>query len=210
MNLHKTFAETLYRTKIIAILRGAKPAEILDLCKLFEEEGLRLIEITLNSPEALRSIKLAASYAGDGPLLIGAGTVRGVAEVEDVAAAGGKYIISPHLSPAIIKASKEKGLVSIPGVFTPSEACMAEDCGADYLKLFPVSQLGASYCRDLKAVLKKPMIAVGGVALNNLKELLHECDGLGLGSTLYKCGKSLQQIRLDLQAIQAEIKKMDA
>lgn len=187
---------------LIAILRGVKSSEMLDVCGVLSEEGLRLIEVPLNSPDALRSIAVAAEhFHAGGQLLIGAGTVLTVADVEQVAAAGGQYIISPNSDAAVICRTVELGLVSIPGFLTPTEGLAALAAGAHFLKLFPAGPFGVSYIKDLKAVIKAPILAVGGVNNDNLGSFLTVCAGAGIGSSLYKPGKALEQIRQDARAL---------
>lgn len=191
---------------LIAILRGIKPEEMLAVCDVLADEGIRLIEVPLNSPDALRSIGIAAAhYHSGGRLLIGAGTVLTAADVEQVAQAGGKYIISPNSDAAVIRRTVELGLVSIPGFLTPTEGFAAVAAGAHFLKLFPAGPFGAGYIKDLKAVLKAPILAVGGVNNDNLGSFLTQCAGVGIGSSLYKPGKSLEQIRQDARALLAAL-----
>lgn len=189
---------------LIAILRGIKPEEMLAVCGVLAEEGIRLIEVPLNSPDALRSIGFAAAhFHGGSQLLIGAGTVLTTTDVERVAQAGGKYIISPNCDAAVIRRTVELGLVSIPGFLTPTEGFAAAAAGAHFLKLFPAGPFGVGYIKDLKAVLKTPILAVGGVNSDNLGSFLKQCAGAGIGSSIYKPGKSLEQIRQDARALLA-------
>ena len=110
--------------------------------------------------------------------------------------AGGTYIISPNMDPAVIRRTRERGLISIPGFLTPSEAFAALAVGADLLKCFPAGSLGAGYIKDLKAVLPAPIIAVGGVDSKNIQEYLQAgAAGVGVGSSLYKPNHSLEEIR---------------
>lgn len=181
---------------VVAILRGITPPEMLDVCEVLYEAGIRLLEVPLNSPDACESIKLAADkYHASGTMLIGAGTVLTAEDVRNVAAAGGKFIISPDTNSEVISETKRLGLISIPGFFTPTEAFAALRAGADYLKLFPAGVNGVGYIKDLKAVIKAPILAVGGVNAGNIPEFLTLCAGVGIGSALYKPGKSLEDIR---------------
>ena len=181
---------------VVAILRGITPAEMLDVCETLYNAGIRVLEVPLNSPDACESIRLASEkYHADGRMLIGAGTVLSVEDVQSVAAAGGKFIISPDVNSDVIKETKRLGLTSIPGFFTPTEAFAALRAGADYLKLFPAGVNGTSYIKDIKAVIKAPILAVGGVNEKNIPEFLAVCAGVGIGSALYKPGKTLEEIR---------------
>ena len=181
---------------VVAILRGITPEEMLSVCEVLYSAGIRLLEVPLNSPDACASIKLAADkYHADGAMLIGAGTVLTVEDVRQVAAAGGKFIISPDTNSEVIAETKRLGLISIPGFFTPTEAFAALRAGADYLKLFPAGVNGVGYIKDIKAVIKAPILAVGGVNAGNIPEFLTLCAGVGIGSALYKPGKSLEDIK---------------
>lgn len=194
----KTFEEQGKLCPVTAILRGITPDEMIDVCELLREAGIRLLEVPLNSPDAVESIRRAAEqYHGAGELLIGAGTVLTPEAVREVAAAGGKFIISPDANPEVIRETKKLNLVSIPGFFTATEAFTALRAGADCLKLFPAGAVGPGYVKDLKAVVKAPILAVGGVGAENLSAFLAVCAGVGIGSALYKPGKPLDAIAAD-------------
>ena len=181
---------------VVAILRGITPDEMISVCDVLFESGIRVLEVPLNSPDACESIRRAAEkYHADNSMLIGAGTVLSVEDVQNVVAAGGKFIISPDTNADVIKETKRLGLTSIPGFFTPTEGFAALRAGADYLKLFPAGVNGVGYIKDLRAVIKAPMLAVGGVNEGNIPEFLKLCSGVGIGSALYKPGKSLEEIR---------------
>lgn len=192
----KTYEEYAAECPLVAILRGITPDEIEPVCDALYDGGIRLLEITLNTANALESIDRAVKYTA-GRQLVGAGTVLKPEEVDQVAAHSGKFIISPNTDPAVIRRTKELGLVSIPGFFTPTEAFIAISAGADYLKCFPCGRFGAGYIKDLKAVVSKPVYAVGGVDRNNLASFFPLCVGAGIGSALFKPGKSMEQIRID-------------
>ena len=190
-----TFQEQARRCPVVAILRGITPEEMLPVCEALRTAGIRLLEVPLNSPDALESIRRAAAkYHAAGELLAGAGTVLTAQNVRDVAAAGGRFIISPDANPEVIRETKRLGLVSIPGFFTATEAFTALRAGADYLKLFPAGKLGPGYVKDLKAVIKAPILAVGGVDTDNIAAFLAVCAGVGIGSALYKPGKTPAEI----------------
>ena len=190
-----TFQEQARRCPVVAILRGITPDEMLPVCEALRTAGIRLLEVPLNSPDALESIRhAAAKYHAAGELLAGAGTVLTAQNVRDVAAAGGRFIISPDANPEVIRETKRLGLVSIPGFFTATEAFTALHAGADYLKLFPAGKLGPGYVKDLKAVIKAPILAVGGVDTDNIAAFLDVCAGVGIGSALYKPGKTPAEI----------------
>ena len=161
---------------VVAILRGITPPEMLQVCEVLYDAGIRLLEVPLNSPDACASIKLAADkYHADGKMLIGAGTVLSVEDVRNVAAAGGKFIISPDTNSEVIAETTRLGLISIPGFFTPTEAFAALRAGADYLKLFPAGVNGTGYIKDIKAVIKAPRGAAV-VVITDLKVLSAEAN----------------------------------
>ena len=194
-----SFESCMSECPLIAILRGITPEEIPGVCDILYKNGLRLLEIPLNSPDALTSISLAVRHTA-GRMHVGAGTVLTAEDVRNVREAGGEFIISPNTDPAVIQETKRLGMLSIPGFFTASEAFTAIHAGADYLKLFPAI-LGPGYIKDLKAVVKKPILAVGGVNAENLPALLNVCAGAGIGSALYKGGKSLEALDRDAAAM---------
>lgn len=192
---------------MVAILRGITPEEMLPVCEALRTAGIRLLEVPLNSPDALESIRRAAAkYHAAGELLAGAGTVLTAQNVRDVAAAGGRFIISPDANPEVIRETKRLGLVSIPGFFTATEAFTALRAGADYLKLFPAGKLDPGYVKDLKAVIKAPILAVGGVDAENIAAFLDVCAGVGIGSALYKPGKTPAEIERAAAAYAAAVR----
>lgn len=199
--MKEVFEAYLKECPLVAILRGVLPEEVTAVTDVLYESGIRLLEIPLNSPDACKSIAICASHCGERQL-VGAGTVLTEKEVEQVYAAGGRFIISPNTNPAVIRRTRELAMLSIPGMFTASEGFEALNSGADYLKLFPAC-LGPAYVKDLKAVIKAPIMAVGGVNADNLSSFLKVCVGVGIGSALYKAGKSLEQIREDAEKMVA-------
>ena len=133
-------------------------------------------------------------------MMVGAGTVLTTDDVDQAHAAGARFIISPNTYEPVIRRTRELGMLSMPGFFTASEAFDAMRAGADYLKLFP-TRLGVTYVKDLKAVVKAPIFAFGGVNLENLPSLLKECMGAGIGGALYKQGKPLEMVAEDARAL---------
>lgn len=175
---------------IIAILRGLTPDEAVPVTEALLSAGIDRIEVPLNSPRALDSIAAMVHAVGE-HALIGAGTVTAADEVREVADAGGRLIVSPHIDAAIVAETKRLGLQSWPGVVTPSEAFTALRAGADGLKFFPADQLGAEYLKALRVVLPKgtQVFAVGGVAPPNFADWMASgADGFGLGSALFRPG----------------------
>ena len=129
-----------------------------------------------------------------------------VEDVRGVKAAGGSFVISPNTDLDVIRETKAQGMLSIPGFFTASEGFAALKAGADYLKLFPAI-LGPGYVKDLKAVIKAPIMAVGGVNADNLPAFMQVCCGAGIGSALYKAGKSLEAVAADAERMVAAVRK---
>lgn len=190
---------------IVAILRGITPDEVIDVCQALADNGIKFAEITMNSPEAEKSIKIATEYFDSDQICIGAGTVLTPEHVEAVASAGGQYIISPNCNPAVIRRTKELGLLSCPGVFTPSEAFTALEAGADVLKLFPAGRMAPEYIKDLKAVVPADFVATGAVSADNIKDYLKLAIGAGIGSALYKPGMNAQEVAQAAKLIQLNI-----
>lgn len=203
--LKKVFNESVKACPIVAILRGIKVEEVPEVCAILADNKINLLEIPLNTPNALQCIAEAVKCAAPGQL-VGAGTVLTPADAEAVHAAGGKFIISPNTDSSVIIKTKELGMLSIPGCFTATECFTAQTAGADYIKLFPAGSIGASYIKDLQAVIKLPFMAVGGVNAQNMAEFLKVCSGVGIGSALYKTGKSMSDIRRDAEAMAAVVK----
>lgn len=178
--------------KIIAILRGIEPREVADVVAGLIETGFQAIEVPLNSPDAYQSIELAvrtASKSADRSCLIGAGTVLAADEVRMVSEAGGNLVVSPNVSPEIIRATISAQMLSAPGVFTASEAHLAVSNGAHVLKFFPASVLGPGGVRAIQTILPpaSQVCAVGGVGPGNFAEYVAAgISCFGIGSELYK------------------------
>jgi len=175
---------------LVAILRGIRPEETADIVGGLIDSGLTAIEIPLNSPEPFRSIDIAVKRASDG-ILVGAGTVLTVADVARLHDAGGRLMVSPNVDPEVIAAASARGMVTMPGVFTPTEALLAAKAGASGLKFFPAGVLGAAGITAIRAVLPAGLMiaAVGGVSDANFAEYTKAgITAFGLGSSLYKPG----------------------
>ncbi len=177
---------------LIAIIRGVTPRDAEAIGDAICESGVRIIEVPLNSPDPLRSIELLSAKYGD-RMLVGAGTVLSVDQVNQVKDSGGRIIVSPDTNVDVIAASAAAGLVSSPGYFTPSEAFAAIRAGAHTLKLFPAEGASPAVLKAHLAVLPKdiPVMAVGGIKPDNMGPWLDAgAAGFGLGSGLYKPGQS--------------------
>ena len=190
MRLNSDFGAAMARCPLVAILRGVRPEEIEGVADALVEAGFSMIEIPLNSPEPLTSIGRIANRYGD-DVLIGAGTVLSVEQVEAVRGAGGRVIVSPNTNVAVIAASAAAGLVSLPGYATPSEAFAAIAAGASGLKLFPAEAATPVVLRAQRAVLPADMavLVVGGITPQSMAPWLGSgAQGFGLGSALYRPG----------------------
>jgi 2-dehydro-3-deoxyphosphogalactonate aldolase len=177
---------------LVAIVRGVTPDEAVAIGEAVEQAGIRIIEVPLNSPDPLTSIERLSARFGD-RMLVGGGTVLHPDKVAEVAAAGGRLIVSPNTNVEVISAASDAGLVSCPGYFTPSEAFAAIAAGATALKLFPAEGGSPAVLKAQRAVLPKdlPVIVVGGVAPDNMAPWVEAgANGFGLGSGLYKPGQS--------------------
>lgn len=182
---------------LIAILRGLKPEETEGVVGALIETGFRAIEIPLNSPDPFRSIEIAAKMA-PADCLIGAGTVLSVEDVEALDAAGGKLMVSPNADAEVIIAARVKGMVTMPGVLTPTEALVAAKAGATGLKFFPASIIGPAGINAIRTILPKDLIiaAVGGVSDKNFAEYTSAgITTFGLGTSLYKPGMTAAEVR---------------
>ena len=181
---------------LIAILRGITPTETVPVCEALIAAGITMIEVPLNSPEALTSIALASNALGDHSA-IGAGTVLTKNHVWAVSDAGGTFIVSPDTNKQVIEETVRLQMLSYPGVFTPTEAFRAIKAGATGLKFFPAEVLGPKGIKAMKAVLPPdfPLYAVGGANPDNFAEYFAAgCTGFGLGTFLYKPGMAVAEV----------------
>ncbi|SFP15297.1 2-dehydro-3-deoxy-6-phosphogalactonate aldolase [Tranquillimonas alkanivorans] len=175
---------------LIAILRGIDPSEAVEVAGALIDAGIDRIEVPLNSPDPIESVRLMAAAFGDAAL-IGAGTVLTTAQVYEVRAAGGKLVVSPNCDPRVIAATVAAGLQSFPGVLTPSECFAALKAGATGLKVFPAFQMGIEGLKALRAVLpvETQVYMVGGVGPRDFGAWLAAgASGFGLGTSLYRPG----------------------
>ena len=176
---------------LVAIIRGVTPGEAEAIAGALYEGGIRIIEVPLNSPQPLDSIRVIAGAFGD-KAMVGAGTVLDPGDVARVKEAGGRLVVSPNTNAAVIEATVAAGLVSSPGYFTPSEAFAAIRAGAHSIKLFPAEAASPAVVKSQKAVLPKdlPLIVVGGVTPESVGGWMEAgADGFGLGGGLYKPGQ---------------------
>lgn len=184
------------KRSLVAILRGIKPDETADIVDGLVDAGFTAIEIPLNSPDPFRSIEIAVNRAPK-DVLIGAGTVLSVEDVDRLNGVGGRLMVSPNVDRDVIAQAASHGMVTMPGVFTPTEALAACAAGASALKFFPASVLGPSGINAIRAVLPKdiPVGAVGGVSNDDFAAYAKVgVWTFGLGSSLYKAGMEAAEV----------------
>lgn len=192
---------------LVAILRGIRPAEAVAVATALVDGGFTVLEVPLNSPEPLASIRAMAAAVGD-RAVVGAGTVLSPAAVAVVADAGGRLIVMPHADAAVIGAAKAAGLVCVPGVGTATEAFAALAAGADALKLFPAEAMPPSVVKALLAVLPPGtrLLPVGGIAPETMGGYLQAgAAGFGLGTGLYTPGRPAAEVATRAAAYRAAL-----
>lgn len=172
---------------IVAILRGVTPSQVQGIAEVLIQAGITKIEVPLNSPDPFDSIETLAINFGN-TAVIGAGTVLSLSDVHRVHDVGGQLIVSPDCNPEVITATKSLGMLSYPGVMTPTECFTALRAGADGLKLFPGSLTGPAGLKAIRAVLppQTEVLAVGGAGPENFADWAKAgASGFGIGSALY-------------------------
>ncbi|MDO4523667.1 MAG: bifunctional 4-hydroxy-2-oxoglutarate aldolase/2-dehydro-3-deoxy-phosphogluconate aldolase [Eubacteriales bacterium] len=186
----KIIANTLEK-KLIAIVRGLEPEQIIDLGKALYAGGINMIEVTFNQSSTdhyaatTKAIAALKQELGD-KILVGAGTVLSKEQVDLAKTAGASYIITPTVNTEVIRYANALGMVTMPGALTPSEIVEAYEAGADFVKVFPAGEMGTSYIKAIKAPLNHiRMLAVGGVNEKNIKDFLKAgVAGFGVGGNL--------------------------
>jgi 2-dehydro-3-deoxyphosphogalactonate aldolase len=191
------------KRSLVAILRGIKPDEVEAIASALIEEGFEAIEVPLNSPQPFASIEKTVNLAPKN-CLVGAGTVLTIDDVNKLSEVGGNLMISPNVEPDVIRAAVDKKMITMPGVFTPTEALAAVKAGASGLKFFPASIIGANGIKAIMAVLPSDIAigAVGGVSEKDFAE--YKAVGIsafGLGSSLYKPGATADEVRAKAKAV---------
>lgn len=189
--MREQIIKTIEEEKLVVIVRGVKSEQLIPLAEAMYKGGVRLLEVTysangsVSDEETAKNIETLSKHF-EGRMLIGAGTVIKTEQVELTAAAGGKFIISPDTYVDVIKKTRELGLVSMPGALTPSEIQTAHRAGADFVKMFPITNMGPEYVKAVKAPLSHiKLLAVGGVDNNNMADYLKVgISGFGIGSNI--------------------------
>lgn len=193
--------DSLGDVPLIAILRGIQNHEVVEYGHALYQQGFRCIEVPLNSPNAIESIRLLVD-ALPADCLLGAGTVMTVEQVEQVYAVGGRLIVMPHADVVIVKHAKSLGMQAAPGVATLTEAFAALAAGADAIKCFPSESVPPSVLKAWRSVLPAQVIClpVGGVAPTSMKSYLDVgANGFGLGSNLYRAGDTIETLCANAQ-----------
>ena len=204
--------DALSQCPLVAILRGVKPVEVVDIGGVLVDAGFTMIEVPLNSPEPFESIALLVKALGN-KVLVGAGTVMRADEVVKVGAAGGRLIVMPHADARVVAAAKTGGLYALPGFATPSEAFAMIAAGADGLKLFPAEASPPMVLKAMRAVLPKamPVLPVGSITPDNMAEYWAAgANGFGLGSALYKPGATASQVSVAARQFVAALAQLRA
>lgn len=176
--------------RIVVAVRGVAQDRMVDTARALRAGGIRMLEITFDQrdPDRIQktqsAIQMVRDAVGD-TMLVGAGTVMSIAELEAAREAGAEYMLSPNLNRGVLRRAKELGMGAIPGAFTPSEIAAAYEDGADLVKLFPCDVLGLPYIRALKSPMNHiPILAMGGVNADNLRDYLQIVEGVGIGSAI--------------------------
>lgn len=204
----RLFDDAVAAMPVIAILRGIAPDEAVAVGEALVEAGILVLEVPLNSPAPLASIAQLAD-ALSGRAVVGAGTVLSARSVDEVADAGAALVVSPNVDAGVVRRTLARGMVSLPGVRTPTEMFTAIDAGAKHLKLFPAEPGGLPLLQAVRAVLPDgvSVFAVGGVAASNLGPWLAAgAAGVGIGSELYRRGDTAGAVFEKAQAVVAAIR----
>lgn len=192
---------------IVAILRGVQPEEAEAIGAALIGEGLTILEVPLNSPRPLESIRRLHAAFGD-RALVGAGTVTTEDEVSAIVRAGARLMVTPHCDPDLTRAARARGLVACPGFFTPAEAFALLAAGADALKLFPAEAASPAVAKALLAVLPRgtALLPVGGMSAETIPAWRAAgAAGFGVGSSLYRPSDSPEAVAAKARALRAAL-----
>jgi len=194
--LHTRFENALQHLPLVAILRGLTPVEAEPVALALYQVGFRLIEVPLNSPDPFTSIAHIRQCLPD-DALVGAGTVLEAIDVARLKDIGAELVVMPHADTSVISAAKAKGLISMPGIVTPTEAFAALKAGANALKLFPAELVSPAIMKAMRPILPKGtrLFPVGGITPDTMSPFIAAgASGFGLGSALYSPGLPLAQL----------------
>ncbi len=210
--MNNRFLDVFHAMPLIGIFRGITPDKVEAVVGAAIENGIRISEVPLNSPDALLSIeRLVKRFGTDA--IVGAGTVTTVAEVLAVAKAGGQIIVTPYARGLVVEKAKELGLIAVPGALTPTEIAKMHACGADAVKIFPAEMVAPAIIKALRAVLPAtlPLLPVGGINLENMTAYLEAgANGFGLGSALYRPEDSAASVAKNAATYVQHMKELSA
>lgn len=212
MNIEKIelkLSERLQEMPVIAILRGVRPDEVVAVAEIIYQQGISIIEVPLNTPNAFDCIANLSNAMGD-CCLVGCGTLTNSHDISKLVDSGAQIAVTPSTQPNIIEDCLKHGLMPIPGFLTPTEAFAAIHAGARYLKLFPASTVGRSHLAALKAVLPRGInvLAVGGVKHDELDEWIKVgAAGFGFASDIFHPGDSIESVKQAIQKLVASVRK---
>lgn len=195
----------LARCDLVAILRGVTPEEVVPIGEALAEAGIAVVEVPMNSPRPVESIRRLVAHFGE-RLLVGAGTVMSAAQVVTVADAGGRLVVMPHASEAVVRAARGRGMIAVPGFFTPTEAFAMLAAGADGLKLFPAEAASPAVLKAMRAVLPAgtAVLPVGGIDAGNIPAWRAAgAAGFGIGSSIYKPGDTPEIVAAKARVLRA-------
>jgi len=201
----KRWRESLKACPIVAILRGLEPSNAMVIGQVLVGTGIKVIEVPLNSPQPFVSIKMLADSCPP-DVVVGAGTVLTTEQVDRVAAAGGKLIVSPNTDEAVIQRTKVLGLISLPGAFTPTEAFKGIHSGSDAVKAFPGDDLPPHVLQAWRAVLPKEtlLMPTGGVTVENMYDYVEAgVNRFGVGSSIFKPTDTPDQVKKKAESLVA-------
>ncbi|HEU5140156.1 MAG TPA: bifunctional 4-hydroxy-2-oxoglutarate aldolase/2-dehydro-3-deoxy-phosphogluconate aldolase [Bacillales bacterium] len=189
--------QSIYENQLVAVIRGAKGDEVVDIAKALKTGGVNILEITAETPGVMSLIEQVSSEFGD-EVTVGAGTVLDPETARAAIMAGAQFIFSPTVNIETIRMAKRYGAVSIPGAMTPTEILTAYENGADLIKVFPANIMGPKYLKDVHGPLPHiPLMPTGGVNLDNIREYFQNgAVAAGLGSALVDTKKPVNESTL--------------
>jgi 2-dehydro-3-deoxyphosphogluconate aldolase/(4S)-4-hydroxy-2-oxoglutarate aldolase len=182
---HNETLQTILTNGVVAVIRMKDPAKLMKVIEAIRVGGVKCIEITMTVPGAVEVIR-EVSKSAPSDVLIGAGTVTDVKTADAVIDAGAKFVVGPILNLEIVARCRERGIVVMPGCFTPTEIFSAWKAGADIIKVFPATSLGPKYFKDIAGPFPDiRMMPTGGVTIDNVGEWVKAgAVAVGIGSDL--------------------------